>query len=183
MSSLTIAGCVCGLVALFVLPWLFAPVGILLGVVALTKGRVENGLAVVVLAGLCGYYGLSAPANFINELWSSVDFKTLLKPGEKAPAADNAANWSIVSLESRITTTGDADPVCSWKLVVKNDSAQPAVFHGSIEFQDAHGLKVSQDRVEGPQVGPGSVGVFSGSVTIKNGTKVARAVPEISVGG
>ncbi len=182
MSSLTIAGCVCGLLALFVLPWLFAPVGLLLGVVALTKGRVENGLAVIVLAGACGYYGVSAPANFIDELWSSVDLKTVLKPETKSAAA-SAADWSIVSLETQMITSGDADPVCSWKLVVKNDSAQPAVFHGSIEFQDAHGIKVSQDQVEGTAVGPGSLGVFTGSLTIKSRTKVARAVPQISVGG
>jgi hypothetical protein len=179
MSSLTIAGCVCGLLALFLLPWLFAPVGLLLGVVALTKGRVENGLAVIVLAGACGYYGVSAPANFIDEMWSSVDLRTVLKPGPK-PVAASAANWSIVSLETQMIKSGDADPVCSWKLVVKNDSAQPAVFHGSIEFQDAHGIKVSQDRVEGAAVGPGSLGVFTGSLTIKSRTKVARAVPQIS---
>jgi hypothetical protein len=182
MSSLTIAGCVCGLLALFVLPWLFAPVGLLLGVVALTKGRVENGIAVIVLAGACGYYGVSAPANFIDELWSSVDLKTVLQPGTKPAVEASAADWSIVSLETQMITSSNADPVCSWKLVVKNDSAQPAVFHGSIEFQDAHGVKVSQDQVEGAAVGSGSVGVFTGSLTIKSRTKVARAVPQISAG-
>ena len=163
MSSLTIAGCVCGLLALFVLPWLFAPVGLLLGVVALTKGRVENGIAVIVLAGACGYYGVS-------------------QSGTKPAVGAGAADWSIVSLETQMITSSNADPVCSWKLVVKNDSAQPAVFHGSIEFQDAHGVKVSQDQVEGAAVGSGSVGVFTGSLTIKSRTKVARAVPQISAG-
>src|SRR5271165_953230 len=181
MRSLTIAGCVCGVLALFILPVVFAPLGMILGVAALAKGRAENGMAVIVLAAVCGYYGLTNSLHFLN-LTSTSDIVDLLRSAPPPPSPiDNS--WRVVSLQTRVTTPNDVDPVCSWKLEVKNDSAQPKIFRGSIEFQDEHGMKVSEDRVDGYTVAPGTIGVFTGSVVVKSKIRIARAVPQIAIGG
>ena len=92
----------------------------------------------------------------------------------------------MVSLQTRVTKTSDARSLCSWKLIVRNDSSRPAIFHGSIVFQDAHGTNVSADNVNvsgSTQVAAASEGVFTGSQVISSDKKVARAVPNISKGG
>jgi hypothetical protein len=181
MSSLTILGSVCGLLALFLLPGLFAPLGMLMGVISLLKGRMENGLAVIVLAGVCGYYGSTTSVSLVRDYIGSVDAASLLNPTSPTKVDRDKTNWHVVSLETHMTSN-DADPVYAWKLVVKNDSMKPEMFRGAIEFQDGKGAKVTEQPVEGYQVAAGAVGIFTGEVAIK-GQKVARAVPQISAGG
>ncbi len=180
MRSLTIAGCICGVLSLFVLPIIFAPLGMILGAAALAKGRVENGLAVIILAGVCGYYGVTSSLHFMN-IWTAGDILNVLKT-EAPPLAQAEGSWHVVSLQTHVNTSDD-DPVCSWKMEIKNDSALPATFHGSIEFQDDHGMKISEDQVNSYRVAPGTVGVLTGSVVVKSKTKIARAVPQITAGG
>jgi hypothetical protein len=151
------------------------------GAAALAKGRAENGIAVIVLAAVCGYYGITNSLHFFN-LWTAADVVDLLRSAPPPPSPiDN--NWHVVSLQTRVTSTSDVDPICSWRLEVKNDSAQPKLFHGSIEFQDEHGVKISEDHVAGYTVAPGTVGVFTGSLAVKSKIKIARAVPQIVIGG
>lgn len=181
MSSLTIVGSVFSLLALILLPGLFAPLGMLMGVVSLLKGRMENGVAVIVLAGVCGYYGSTTSLSLVRDYIGSVDAASLLSPTKPTEAPQDDTTWQVVSLETH-QTSNDADPVYAWKLVVKNDSLKPAVFRGTIEFQDGKGVKVTEQPVQGYQVEAGAVGVFTGSIAVK-GQKIARAVPQVSAGG
>jgi hypothetical protein len=183
MKSLTITGCVLALISLYFLPPIFALLAMAVGVITLLKGRLENGVAVIVLAGACGYYGMAKamPLDDFSLKASVQSVKAMFGP-ETQPVLVATPEWHVVSLETHVATV-DADPVCTWKLVVRNDSLQPAVFHGVIEFQDSRGVKVSQDRVEGPEIPAGMVGTFEGSLTVPSGTHIARAVPQLSVGG
>jgi hypothetical protein len=181
MSSLTIIGSVFSLLALIFLPGLFAPLGMLMGVVSLLKGRMENGVAVIVLAGACGYYGATSSTSLVRDYIGSVDAASLLSPAKPTQVVQDDTTWQVVSLETHMTSKDD-DPVYDWKLVVKNDSMKPATFHGAIEFQDGKGAKVTEQPVQGYQVEAGTVGIFTGSISIK-GPKIARVVPEISAGG
>jgi len=178
MKSLTILGCVCAVLSLVWFSAGFALLAMVIGVVSLLKGRVENGLAVVILAGACGYYGISHNVLLADDLWESMKLGALIQRPVQPVAASTAADWRVVSLETRVTTT-DAAPVCSWRLQVRNESQHPSAFHGTIEFQDAHGAAVSQDRVDGRQVAAGGVAEFTGSKVIQSGKKIARAVPQI----
>jgi hypothetical protein len=178
MKSLTIFGCVCALLSLVWFSIGFALLAMTIGVVSLLKGRVENGLAVIVLAGACGFYGVSHNVMPTDDLWDAMKLGTLMHQPTQPDTTASATDWRVISLQTRVTAT-DSAPVCTWKLQVRNDSLHPAVFHGAIEFQDAHGATVSQDRVEGMQVQAGAVAVFTGSVAVNGGKKIARAVPQI----
>jgi hypothetical protein len=180
MRSLTIAGCICGGLALFILPAVFAPLGLIFGVAALAKGRAENGLAVIVLALVCGYYGFTNSLHFMN-LWTAGDIVDMLRSAPPPPAAGDT-NFHVVSLQTRVTNSDEVDPVCAWRLEVKNDSKQIATYRGVIEFQDEHGAKISEDHVQGYPVAPGATGVFTGELSLKTKARIARAVPQISVG-
>jgi len=182
MTTLTIAGLVCGLLAMVALPWLFAPLAMVLGVAALVKGRWENGLAVIVIAALCGVYGISKSLNFINDFFSGPHLVSIVQADPTATARPIDANWRIMSLQAAMISD-DAEPTYQWKMVIKNESVKPTLFHGTLEFQDDHGVKLSEVPVEGPQVCAGCLGVFGGSVEVKGRSRIARAVPQITVGG
>jgi len=185
MSSLTIAGFLFGLVSLFFLPVVFAPLGMGLGVVTLLKGRAENGLAVIVIAAVCGYFGFASTLPLDNP-WNTESVRTVESWfNNSPPVAVLPANdvWQVVSLESHVSQDGDDDPVCSWRLVVKNNSQQPTTFHGTIDLQDSQGVSVVQDPIQGYSVAPGALGIFTGSTPIRSKTRIARAVPQIPSGG
>ena len=179
MKSVTIAGGICALVALAFLPAGFGVLGMLLGVMTLAKGRADHGLAVIVLAAVCGYYGMASSLTF----WGKVPVQHWFAEAIAPAPAIGTPHWQILSLETRVTKTSDTDPVCSWKLTVKNDSLQSGLFQGSIEFQDNNGIKLAEDTVQGTQVAAGTIGVFTGSVAIKTSKRVARAVPQIPNSG
>ena len=179
MKSLTILGCVLALLALVWFPIGFAIMAMLLGVVSLIKGRAENGIAVIVLAAGCGYYGFMQTVPLADNLWQSMGLGAMAQ-ASTAPKAPT--DWRVVSLQTHVSNA-DADPVCSWRLELKNESLHPATFQGAIEFQDAQGGTISQGRVEPMQVPAGTVGIFTGSVVLKDSRRVARAVPQINVSG
>ncbi len=190
MKSLVPAACVCAIVALVFLPPLFALAGMALGVGVIARGKMEHGVILVLLAAVCGYLGmswsLSADDSVEGILWRNV----VLASGEMRPAtapapakAATPSDWEIVSLKTRVTKVDAAHSLCSWKLVIRNDSPRPAVFHGSIDFQDAHGLELLKDPVNDrgtTQIAAASEGVFTGSQTISSTVKPARAVPMIT---
>jgi hypothetical protein len=91
-------------------------------------------------------------------------------------------DWHVVSIESRITESNQVYTEYSWKLVVQNDSTNPAVFYGTVEFQDADGFKLDDDEVNfnrSVQVAPSSQGVFTGSKYIEVPKKVSKTVAKI----
>ena len=185
MSSLTLAGLFCGALSLVFLPVVFAPLGMAMGVVTLLKGRLENGFAVIAIAAICGYHGFASSLPLDNP-WNTESVRTVESWFDNSPpVAVLPANgvWQVLSLESGVTQTSDDDPVCSWRLVVKNNSLQPATFHGTIDLQDAGGATIAQEPVQGYSVAPGALGIFTGSTPIRSKTRVARAVPQIASGG
>ncbi|HTA23028.1 MAG TPA: hypothetical protein VK763_05805 [Terriglobales bacterium] len=97
--------------------------------------------------------------------------------------APPAEDWHVVSLETRIIDANSQYKTYSWKLTVKNESAFPAVFYGSVEFQDADGFKLEDDFVNvdrNIQVPATSEGVFTGTRIIDNATIVAHEIAKIS---
>jgi hypothetical protein len=112
-------------------------------------------------------------------------------PPETAPSTSPAARpaqpreqgWHVVSIESRIVESNQIYNQYSWKLVVRNDSNEPATFYGRVEFQDADGFKLDDDLVNADRsirVAPGSDGVFTGSADLVLTKKVARTIAKIS---
>jgi hypothetical protein len=179
MRTLIIGGCVCALLGLVVFPAVFVLLAMTMGVAVLAKGKVEQGIAVILLAGGCGYYAMASwkPLDGFREQSPVV---SLIEAAPQLPAGGN--QWRVVSLQARVSNNHDAGPVCDWKLVVRNESLQPKVFHGQVQFQDTHGVTVLAGQVNGYQVPAGTLGVFTGSTPIKNGIKLARVVPQISEG-
>jgi len=97
-------------------------------------------------------------------------------------ARPGAQDWHVVSVESRITESNEVYTGYSWKLIIRNDSADPAIFDGWVEFQDADGFKLADDAVNldrSIQIAPASDGVFTGLRDIENTKRVARTVAKI----
>jgi hypothetical protein len=180
MRTLTIGGFVFALVALVTLPVPFTLLAMTMGLIVLAKGKLANGSAVIMVAGVCGYCALHAwkPLDTFHEV---NPLETMVEPAPQLPPAGHN-DWRLLSLEAR--TVGQADgPVCEWKLVVRNESFQPQVYRGSLEFQDPRGTVVTEGRVESYKVPAGTVAVLTGSLPLRNGVRVARVVPQISAGG
>jgi len=181
MRTLTIGGCICAIVALVFLPVVFVPAAATMGLVVLAKGKWANGVAVILLAAGCGYCALAS--------WKPLDtfkeanpIKTMLiTPDPQLPPGTK--DWRLLSLEAHTVNVSDHDPVCEWKLVVRNESLQPEVFRGELQFEDARGTVVTEGHVESYKVPAGTVAIISGSLPLKNGVHVARVVPQLSIGG
>jgi hypothetical protein len=104
-------------------------------------------------------------------------------PSTRPPQHERKQDWHVISIESRITESNQVYTEYSWKLVVKNDSTEPAVFYGTVEFQDADGFKLDDDEVNlnrSAEVAPASEGVFTGSKYIGLTKKVAKTIAKIS---
>jgi len=188
MNSFITIGCVSALLGLIFFPPL-AVVGMICGVLLLARNRLNIGVTILVIAAAAGYLGMVLDLPYGEIVWRNVSHAAWYatqpqSQAQTAPTALNSHDWHIVSLETRVTKADGPYSLCSWKLVVRNDSSQPATFHGSIEFQDAKGVKVLADNVNGStEVAGDSEGVFTGSQMISSKKKVARAVPNIEKGG
>jgi len=93
-----------------------------------------------------------------------------------------AQDWHVVSIENHITESNEIYTGYSWKLIIRNDSAAPAVFDGWVEFQDADGFMLADDAVNldrSISIAPASEGVFTGLRYIENTKRVARTVAKI----
>lgn len=183
MKIVTTLACISALVALFFFP-AFAVLGMALSLVLFVRGRVAHGLAMMVIVGVCGYLGMTLNLPYGDAAWRAIANTTRLAAQANAePPA--APKFEIVSLESRMAKASRGQSVCSWKLVLKNESPQVAVFDGIIEFQDASGAKLFEERINpgATQAAPARDTVFTGSVNISSDKKVARAVPRVSVIG
>jgi|SRR5271166_2440439 len=183
MKKLLIAGYVSGFVALLFLPPAFGLAGIVIGIIALAKGRVGHGIALIVIAVTCGFFGMYIGwiglGNLLLQLQTPVPSRSTQSPAAQPIVRD----WHVVSIESRVTESNNVYSVYSWKLTIRNDSAEPAVFHGWVEFQDSDGFKLADDAVNierDIQVPAASEGVFTGSRDIENTKQVARTVAKIS---
>lgn len=191
MKSFITVGCVSALLGLIFFPPI-AVIGMICGVLLLARNRLNIGVTILVIAAAAGYLGMVIDLPYGEIVWRNVSHAVWYasQPQSQAETTSKAApgshDWHVVSLETRVTKADGPYSLCSWKLVVRNDSPQPAIFHGSIEFQDAKGAKVLADNVNvngSTQVAAESEGVFTGSQLISSKKKVARAVPNIEKGG
>ena len=57
MNALTASACLCALIALLFFP-AFAVIGMICGLMLIVRGKVNHGLALVLVCGLGGYFGL-----------------------------------------------------------------------------------------------------------------------------
>ena len=178
MKTLPIVGCICAMLALVFLPAVFALLAMIIGVVTLTTGKMEHGLSLIVLAGVCGYYTMASwkPLDGFPET-VPIEASFVTDPG-LPPATPN--DWRLLSLQTRLVSTNNEQPVYAWKLVVRNESFQPEVFHGAIQFQDPRGVTLVVGQVQGYEVPAGTIGVFTGSMVLNGRGRVARAVPQIA---
>ena len=179
-TSLLIAGYTCALVALLFLPSAFALAGFVIGIIVLIRGRVGHGVALIVLATTCGYVGMY----FGTVVWNSlVTPNTAPYQSQRSSVSRPfATDWHVVSIESRVTESNNVWSKYAWKLTIRNDSAEPAVFSGEIEFQDSDGFIVDSDTAVNMRVEGSSEGVFTGYDLIKAEStgKVVRTVAKIS---
>src|ERR1035438_3899762 len=161
MKSLLTAGYVCALVALIFLPPAFSLAAIVIGILVLARGKVGHGIAIIVIGATCGYVGMY----FGDFVWRS--FVTprsySSQPSDTAPLAPTTQDWHVVSIKSRVTESNDVYSQYSWKLTIRNDSDLPAVFYGTVEFQDADGFEltheqVNLDRGQVPAASDGEIG-------------------------
>ncbi len=183
MKTLLIAGYVCALVALIFLPPAFALAAIVIGVIVLARGRIGNGIAIIVIGAVCGYYGLF----FGDAIWrtlnnprsSSSQSSSTVAPSLPAPMTQD---WHVVSIDGRITESDETQTRYAWKLIIRNDSTEPAVFDGKVEFQDADGFIVETDSDWDMQVPAESDATFTGYalMSTQDAHKVTQTVAKIS---
>jgi hypothetical protein len=155
-----------------------------LSLILFVRGKVSHGIAMLVVVGVCGYLGMILNLPYGDAAWRAISNTTRLA-AQASVEAPTAPKFQVVSLESQVAKASRGQSVCSWKLVLKNDSPQVAVFHGTIEFQDANGAKLFEDTLnpDAMQAAPDADAVFTGSKSISSDTKVVRAVPRVTVTG
>jgi len=181
MKSLLTAGYLCALVALFFVPPAFGIAALVIGIIVLAKGRVGHGIALIVIAVTCGFAGM-----YIGWMGLGNLLFLLLPPASQSTQSlvtrPATQDWHVVSIEGRITESDEAQSRYAWKLRIRNDSAQPAVFSGEVDFQDADGFIVSMDNALNMQVSGEGEGVFTGYTLMhtKDAQKVVRTVAKIS---
>jgi len=100
-------------------------------------------------------------------------------PAAKPPTASvppAAPQFEIVSIDSKVTETNDTWWRYAWKLVLKNTSAQAAVFTATIEFQDKDGFVIDQDMARDLMVGAGAESTYTGFALVRmpGASNVAR---------
>ena len=183
MKTVTTLACISALVALFFFP-AFAVFGMVLSLVLFVRGRVTHGIAMLVVVGVCGYLGMTLNLPYGDAAWRAIANTTRLA-AQASSDEPTAAKFEVVSLQSQVAKASRGQSVCSWKLVIKNESPQVAVYDGVIEFQDASGAKLFEDRINpgATQAAPATEAVFTGSVSISSDNKVTRAIPKVSVIG
>jgi len=170
MGKLLTAGYMCAFASLGFFPLPLALAGVVIGIMVLSRERLGHGIALIVLSVLCGYIGMS---------WSTAVWNRVLLPQTTTSTDSAELPWHVVSIESRITSADDVQTKYAWKLTIRNDSRQPAVFSGPIEFQDADGFIVDQDIALDLKVRGTSSGVFTGYALMR--TEDARKVTRVTL--
>lgn len=186
MKSLTTIACISALLALFCFPVL-AVIGLICGLVIFVRGKAAQGMALLLVSAVCGGAGMMLDLPYGEHLWQMITNTTRMAAAEanSKSATAPAATWTVVALDSKVSKPNHGQSVCEWKLVVRNDSQQVAVYRGVVEFQDANGTKLFEAKVnpEGTQVAPQAEGTFTGAGKISSDQKVARAVPKLELAG
>jgi len=129
------------------------------------------------------YFGDYIWRNFTNpRSYSSQSSSSQSSSDIAQPAPSPTQDWHVVSIDGRITESDETQTRYAWKLVIRNDSAQPAVFSGKVEFQDADGFIVETDSDWNMQVAAESDATFTGYALMStpDARKVTQTVAKIS---
>jgi hypothetical protein len=102
----------------------------------------------------------------------------------EVPTTPSEKDWRIASVDTRVTESNNVWSKYAWKLTLRNDSDQPQVFRGTIEFQDSDGFIVDTGNANDMLVPAKSEQVFTGYALIRAEVagKVARTVAKIGKG-
>ena len=105
-------------------------------------------------------------------------------PRTEVPTPPTEQDWRIVSVDTRVTESNTVWSKYAWKLTLQNDSDQPHVFRGTIEFQDSDGFIVDTGSANDMFVPAKSEQVFTGYALIRAEVagKVAGTVAKIGKG-
>ena len=184
MKSLTTIACISALLALFCFPVL-AVLGLICGLVIFVRGKAAQGMALLIVSAVCGGVGMMLDLPYGEHVLQMITNTTRMAAAEANTKSATAPTWTVVALDSKVSKPNHGQSVCEWKLVVRNDSQQVAVYRGTVEFQDAKGTKLFEATVnpDGTQVAPQAEGTFSGSAKVSADQPVARAVPKIVLAG
>jgi hypothetical protein len=143
-----------------------------------TVATSRQSLAMLEQKRLALKYGLPQFVGFADQQASG------MAPAAHATAAPQVAPpFEIVSIDYRVTERNDVWSKFAWKLVLRNKSAQAAVFDATIEFQDADGFIVDTDTGRGLAVQASSDETFTGFALIRaeSVAKVAKANAKVRV--
>ncbi|MBK8536912.1 MAG: hypothetical protein IPL59_18545 [Candidatus Competibacteraceae bacterium] len=91
-------------------------------------------------------FSLPQHIGFKSEIVStpSSELTTTRKPEEITPLQEK--KWRIVEVDSKVTESNNSWWRYAWRLTLANDSEQPMIFHATIEFQDADGFVIDENR-------------------------------------
>ena len=125
-------------------------------------------------------YGLPQYVGFHSQADSAPAISRGAPPPE-IPTASNEKDWRIVSVETRVTESNNVWSKYAWKLTLRNESDQPQLFRGTIEFQDSDGFIVDTDNAPDMPVPAKSEQVFTGYALIRAEVvgKVTKTVAKI----
>ncbi len=89
--------------------------------------------------------------------------------------------WRIVEIDSKVTESNDSWWRYAWRLTLANDSPDPVAFDATIEFQDAEGFPVDEDRQRGLFVAGNSEKTFTGYalVSVPGASRVAKTLAKV----
>jgi hypothetical protein len=120
---------------------------------------------------------LSAAASAITRKARQINPRT-----ETPTSSSGNKDWSVVSVESRITESNNTWSRFAWKLVLRNDTAQQHLFRGTIEFQDRDGFIVDTNDAYNLVVPANAEQVFTGFALINSSVveHVARTVAKVT---
>jgi len=184
MKSLTTIACISALLALFCFPVL-AVLGLICGLVIFVRGKAAQGMALLLVSAVCGGVGMMLDLPYGDHVLQMITNTTRMAAAQANSESAAAPTWTVVALDSKVSKPNHGQSLCEWKLVVRNDSHQVAVYRGTVEFQDAKGAKLFEATVnpDGTQVAPQAEGTFTGSGKVSSYQPVARAVPKIVLAG
>lgn len=138
----------------------------------------EQTLAMLRQAQLAAKYGLALPV----VLPADIDEEPDLAGGidalaETAPEVPTSPAFEIVSVDGRVTEANDSWSRFAWRLTVRNLSERSVSFDATIEFLDADGFVVDDDREYGLGLAAGEERTFTGHTLIT--AAAARNVEQV----
>ncbi len=121
--------------------------GVVLAMSLATVATLQQSLAMLEQKRLSLKYGLPQFIGFAESNKSASGLPVAASaPSPSATGTAVAADWEIVSVESRVTESNDQWWKYAWKLTLRNKGAATHAFSAKIEFQDKDGFVVDDSE-------------------------------------